>query len=298
MRSSISPRFTLIHAWLRLVALTAKTEKAKKNGLSSPFLIFTAEAIIAKIRADLKGVALCRQIARPAAQIRPTGAVRALAPDDAVPGRKRSRPGEEWEPGRRRGWLLSSATTLRGCAEDGLPRSAKAGGFIWRQDSSKADRRRIDGHTCLRGAPRGMLLAAACAQEVAKAPLPATPPEDRASAPVVRRPLPETPIPTPPEARPGIPVPAPEAAIVLPPNAQYVCVTDAAGQRQQMVIEFSAPKVAAMCVKHPEMGPCQYERNACRRSGGRVFAAGGKEITMATEAEYDKKVMRIRLKSN
>jgi hypothetical protein len=38
--------------------LTAKTEKAKKNGLSSPFLIFTADVIIAKIRADLKGVAL------------------------------------------------------------------------------------------------------------------------------------------------------------------------------------------------------------------------------------------------
>lgn len=142
-----------------------------------------------------------------------------------------------------------------------------------------------------------LLLAAGCAQEVAKAPLPATPPEDRASAPVVRRPLPETPIPTPLEAHPGILVPAPEAAIVLPPNAQYVCVTEAAGQRQQMVIEFS-PKVAAMCVKHPEMGPCQYERNACRRTGGRVFAAGGKEITLATEAEYDKKVMRIRLKSN
>jgi hypothetical protein len=50
-----------------LVALTAKTEKAKKNGLSSPFLIFTADVIIAKIRADLKGVALWRQIARPAA---------------------------------------------------------------------------------------------------------------------------------------------------------------------------------------------------------------------------------------
>jgi hypothetical protein len=142
-----------------------------------------------------------------------------------------------------------------------------------------------------------LLLAAGCAQEVAKAPLPATPPEDRASAPVVRRPLPETPIPTPPEAPPGILVPAPEAAIVLPPNAQYVCVTEAAGKRQQMVIEFS-PKVAAMCVKHPEMGPCQYERNACRHSGGRVFASEGKEITMATEAEYDKKVMRIRLKTN
>jgi hypothetical protein len=60
---------------LRLVASTAKTEKAKKNGLSSPFLIFTADVIIAKIRTNLKGVALSRQIARPAAQTGPIGAV-------------------------------------------------------------------------------------------------------------------------------------------------------------------------------------------------------------------------------
>jgi hypothetical protein len=142
-----------------------------------------------------------------------------------------------------------------------------------------------------------LLFTGGCVQETAKAPLPVTPPEDRASSPVIRRPLPETPIPTPPEAPPGILVPAPAPAIVLPANAQYVCVTEAAGQRQQTVIEFS-PKVAGLCLNHPEMGPCQYERNACRRSGGRVFAAGGKEITMANEAEYDKKVIRIRLKSN
>jgi hypothetical protein len=142
-----------------------------------------------------------------------------------------------------------------------------------------------------------LLLMAACAQETAKVPLPVTPPEDRASAPVVRRPLPETTVPTPPATPPGALAPTPEPAIVLPPKAQYVCVTDAAGQRQQTVIEFS-PKVATMCLKHPEMGPCQYERNACRRSGGRVFAAEGKEITMATEAEYDKKVLRVRFKSN
>ena len=150
-----------------------------------------------------------------------------------------------------------------------------------------------------RGAVLGavmLLLIGGCAQETAKAPLPVTPPEDRANAPVIRRPLPETPVP-PPEASPGVLVPAPAPAIVLPPKAQYVCVTEAAGQRQQTVIEFS-PKVAGLCLKHPEMGPCQYERNACRKSGGRVFAAEGKEITMATEAEYDRKVIRIRLKSN
>jgi len=46
------------------------------------------------------------------------------------------------------------------------------------------------------------------------------------------------------------------------------------------------------------MGPCQYERDVCRRSGGRVYAAGGVEITQATEAEYDKKVLRVRFKAN
>ena len=40
------------------------------------------------------------------------------------------------------------------------------------------------------------------------------------------------------------------------------------------------------------------ERNACRSQGGRVFAANGSEITMATEAEYDKKVRRVTFKSN
>jgi hypothetical protein len=29
-----------------------------------------------------------------------------------------------------------------------------------------------------------------------------------------------------------------------------------------------------------------------------VFAANGPEITMATEAEYDKKVMRVRFRAN
>jgi len=53
-----------------------------------------------------------------------------------------------------------------------------------------------------------------------------------------------------------------------------------------------------LCKRHPEMGPCQYERQACRRSGGRVFAASGEEITLATEAEYDKKVLRARFRAN
>jgi hypothetical protein len=43
---------------------------------------------------------------------------------------------------------------------------------------------------------------------------------------------------------------------------------------------------------------CRYERDACRRKGGRVFAAEGGEITLATEVEYDKHVLRIQMKSN
>ena len=89
----------------------------------------------------------------------------------------------------------------------------------------------------------------------------------------------------------------PSPKIVVPPNTQYVCVIDAKNKQQQTAIEF-APKVAALCRKHPEMGPCQYERNNCRASGGRVFAADGVEITLATEAEYDKKVMRVRFRAN
>ena len=87
------------------------------------------------------------------------------------------------------------------------------------------------------------------------------------------------------------------AAIIVPPGELYVCVSEANGVRQTTVIEF-APKVHALCAKNPEMGPCQYERNACRSRGGRVYAANGVEITMQTEAEYDKKVMRVRFKSN
>ena len=67
--------------------------------------------------------------------------------------------------------------------------------------------------------------------------------------------------------------------------------------RDDAAIAFDE-KVGKLCRTHPEMGPCQYERNICRGSGGRVYAANGDEITMATEAEYDKKVMRVRFKAN
>ena len=131
------------------------------------------------------------------------------------------------------------------------------------------------------------------------APLPATPPDEAAGAAVVRRPLPPTtPPPAPPvAASPVNPPGATTLAIAVPPGALYVCVSGAGAQLRQTAIEF-APGVGELCRKHPEMGPCQYERDACRRNGGRVFAANGSEITRSVEDEYDKRVMRIRLRSN
>lgn len=107
-----------------------------------------------------------------------------------------------------------------------------------------------------------------------------------------------------PQAAPGaaapsvaIPAPAPSPPVVVPEGALYVCVTDAGAAVRQTVIELE-PKIGALCSRHPEMGPCRYERDLCRRGGGRVFAAQGVEITMQTEAEYDKKVLRVRLQAN
>jgi hypothetical protein len=143
------------------------------------------------------------------------------------------------------------------------------------------------------------LLVAACTAPEDRPPLVTTPPGEAAGAAVTRRPL-ETPA-IPPIAlapTPTTPAPVPSPAkIVVPTNTLYVCVIDAKGQQQQTAIEY-APKVGKLCSKHPEMGPCQYERNNCRASGGRVFAANGSEITMTTEAEYDKKVMRVRFRAN
>lgn len=139
---------------------------------------------------------------------------------------------------------------------------------------------------------------AACAS-LEKPPLVTTPSAEAAGAPVARRPLQAPAIPPIALAPPQI-IPAPAPAlppIAVPPNTLYVCVIDLKERRQQTAIEF-APRVGKLCAKHPEMGPCQYERNNCRASGGRVFAANGVEITMATEAQYDKKVMRVRFRSN
>ena len=138
----------------------------------------------------------------------------------------------------------------------------------------------------------GAALLAACTSSPGPAPI--VPKAGEPTPPVVRRPVPEGPAPT--ATAPTVPV-APEPPIVIPPGGVYACVTGYGDKRTVTAIEF-VPKVAALCAKHPEMGPCQYERQGCRRNGGRVFGADGKEITLLTEAEYDRKVMRLRFRAD
>jgi len=83
-------------------------------------------------------------------------------------------------------------------------------------------------------------------------------------------------------------------AASIPTGAVYVCAVGSGKDRTIATIELEE-KVAALCRRHTEMGPCQNARNACRRSGGRVYAPDGSEITQADETEYDKKVMRVRI---
>jgi len=126
------------------------------------------------------------------------------------------------------------------------------------------------------------------APSAAPIPLPATAPlaaEPRSDVPPLASAPPST------AARPAS---AFAFANHIPQGTLYVCTSgsDAA----QTPIEYE-PKVRDLCAKHPEMGVCQYGRDACRASGGRVYDAGGVEITKAIEAEYDRKVMRFRLRS-
>lgn len=70
----------------------------------------------------------------------------------------------------------------------------------------------------------------------------------------------------------------------------------AQGEEAWTAIELT-PKLEELCRRHPEMGPCQYQREACRRAGGRVFDERGVEITRKIEAQYDRKVLRFKFRS-
>lgn len=150
---------------------------------------------------------------------------------------------------------------------------------------------------------------------VEKEPLRITPKDEVKSSPVVREILPEpapiaaTPAETPAAASSPAPTlatvaPSPAApAVVAPPvfptvpaGTLYVCRGTVNNKLQHTAIEYE-PRVKQLCGRHPEMGVCQYERDACRASGGQVFDAAGTEITRQIEAEYDKKVMRVRFRA-
>ena len=127
-------------------------------------------------------------------------------------------------------------------------------------------------------------------------PVPITPPSEVAKAPVARTPVEAPAARAPSTAAPSLGTIAPPGRLdpkSFPAGAIYVCSKGAS----LTAIAFDE-KVGKLCRTHPEMGPCQYERNLCRGGGGRVYAGDGSEITMAHEAEYDKKVMRVRFKAN
>lgn len=75
---------------------------------------------------------------------------------------------------------------------------------------------------------------------------------------------------------------------------RYECVKGKQGQETRAAITFPENS-GRICSRFPAMGPCQYERAACRASGGRVIRFDGVEITREVEHEYDKQVQRFRL---
>jgi hypothetical protein len=75
---------------------------------------------------------------------------------------------------------------------------------------------------------------------------------------------------------------------------RYECVNGSIGAETRTAIVFPENS-GRICARFPAMGPCQYERDACRAAGGRVIRFDGAEITKDVELEYDKQVQRFRL---
>lgn len=79
----------------------------------------------------------------------------------------------------------------------------------------------------------------------------------------------------------------------LSPGPLYFCESSSG----RKAIDYE-PRVEQLCRRHPEMGPCQYERDQCRARGGRVYTARNEEVTVAVEAEYDRVVRRVRFQGD
>lgn len=84
------------------------------------------------------------------------------------------------------------------------------------------------------------------------------------------------------------------ASVTPAGTTRYECVKGASGAETREPITFPENS-GRICARFPAMGPCQYERVACRASGGRVIRFDGIEITKEVETEYDKQVQRFRL---
>lgn len=139
--------------------------------------------------------------------------------------------------------------------------------------------------------PRAAIVAlAALLGACQPAPPPVEPPAKQAAPRPV--PAPEKPAMT---VQPALVVPpgAVLPSLDFPPGPLYYCQLKGG----KTAIEYE-DRVDKLCRRHPEMGPCQYERNACRAKGGRVFTQRGEEVTMAVEAEYDRVVMRVRFQGD
>jgi hypothetical protein len=139
-------------------------------------------------------------------------------------------------------------------------------------------------------APIGLVQVAALATLVTLASCQPSPPPPQLAPPAP--PVPASAAPPSPDAKGPVAGWVVLPSMELPPGPIYAC--EIAGTRTPIDLDDAVDK---LCRRHPEMGPCQYERAACRRRGGRVYTVKGDEVTEAVEAEYDMKVRRVRFQA-
>ncbi|MFN3630973.1 MAG: hypothetical protein ACK4XK_13110, partial [Casimicrobiaceae bacterium] len=111
------------------------------------------------------------------------------------------------------------------------------------------------------------------------APAPAPQPEPQAVTEVRPAPPERWPDEPPPPDWKLAPQPSEIALAAAPtPSGQprYRCVKPGSDIGTPIVLP---PGTERLCSRHPAMGPCQYERDACRRGGGKVIRFDGVEIT-------------------
>lgn len=84
-----------------------------------------------------------------------------------------------------------------------------------------------------------------------------------------------------------------EAASPLADGPAYLCAEGGTSVPIDM-----ETRLESLCRRHPEMGPCRYARNTCRAHGGSVTNGAGVAVTAATEAAYDRRVMRLTLSAD